>query len=346
MAHQVYVHGAAVRRSWRDARMNLNDFIFATVTDALADARVSIDDVDSVILGAHDVTDGRGLSSMVTAPSAGAFMKDEVRLGDDGAQAFVVGAARVVGGASKCAIVVAWGRASEGEPEAISNILFDPFFTRPLGMTEVGVSSLRAAAALAKHRRYEASRNAAAARRSVSRFAMGRVADSAHPLRDGELPVWADVAAAVVISCELSRVRVSGVGMSTEPYGIGDRDLLGLPALRSASQQALERAGTDVGKIEVFELDGLTLVDEALALEAVGAVAEGEGMPALAGEGSDRVVINRDGGYVAGYCAPAMGLVRIAGAAAAIRDGAGSAIATGSSAVASQSQTAVALRRG
>jgi acetyl-CoA C-acetyltransferase len=338
---RVYLHGSAVSRSWADASSSLNDLIFSTVSNALGDAGVSICDVDSVVLGAHDLTDGRSLSSMVTAPAAGAYGKDEVRLGDDGASAAVVATARIRSGGSRCSIVAAWGRASEGDPDAIANALFDPFFTRPLGLTEIAVSALRAGAALARYPGYEAWRERAAQRRSPSRTPPGQRAVAALPLRSAELPIWSDVAAALVLSAEPGSVEVRGLGMSTEPYQIGDRDLLGLPALRKASRQALDAAGLAVEDIDVFELDGLTLFDEALALEAVGTAAPGTGMEAIA----SRADSNADGGFAAGYCAPAMGLVRICEAARQLRSAGTTALATGSSVVAAQSQAAITLAR-
>jgi hypothetical protein len=53
--------------------------------------------------------------------------------------------------------------------------------------------------------------------------------------------------------------------------------------------------------------------------------------------------VNPDGGYAAGYGDPAMGLVRVARAAARVRAGAGPALATGASVVAAQVQAAVVL---
>jgi acetyl-CoA C-acetyltransferase len=338
---RVYVHGSAVHRSWAVASMSLSDVIFSTVQRALDDAGVAISDVDSVVLGAHDLTDGRSLSSMVTAPAAGAVGKDEVRLGDDGASAFVVATARVRAGSSRCSIVAAWGRASEGDPDAIANALFDPFFTRPLGMTEIAVSAFRAGAALARYPGYGTWRERAGARRFAGQEPAGKRATAALPLRPHELPVWSDVAAAVVLCAEPGPVEVRGVGMSTEPYDIGDRDLLGLPALRAASRQALRAAELDIGDIDVFELDGLTLFDEALALEAADVVPAGGGMEAIAQRGD----VNVDGGFAAGYCAPAMGLVRICEAARRLQAAGTTALATGSSVVAAQSQAAIVLAR-
>ena len=338
---RVYVQGGAVTRSWADSSASLSDFIFTTVRHALDDAGAAISDVDGVVLAAHDLTDGRSLSSMVTAPAAGAYLKDEVRLGEDGASALVVGTARVRAGLSRRTVVAAWGRASEGDPDAIANALFEPFFTRPLGMTEIVVSALRAGAALARYPGYSAWRQRAALRRMAGRAPAGRRAALAMPLRPEELPVWSDVAAALVLSAEPGPVEVRGVGMSTEPYQVGDRDLLGMPALRAAARQALDAASLGPGGIDVFELDGLTLFDEALALEAVGAAPAGGGMEAIA----QRRDSNVDGGFAAGYCAPAMGLVRVCEAARRLRACGTAALASGSSVVAAQSQAAIVLAR-
>ena len=335
----VYVSGAASSFSWADDRSSLTDLIFECVKAVHADAATSVADVDAVVLAAHDLVDGRGLTNMVTAPAAGTYLKDETRLGDDGATAFILGDARVRSGSVRRCVVVAWGRASEGPADRIANALFDPFTTGALGMTEVAVSGMRAAMAIASHPSYGEQRDGAArARRAAAD--PSRQPAAAWPLRANELPVWADVVAAVVLSSEPSPVEVRGVGMSTEPYDIGDRDLLALPALRQASARALRQAGIGIGEVDVFELDGLSLFDDALAVEAVGAAPSGQGMRALA----DGLPVNTGGGSSAGYCAPAMGLVRIVAAyQRLLREGGGFALATGSSVVASQTQAAVVL---
>lgn len=336
----VYVNGAAVTSTWADARFSLTELIYDCVQKALTDADIRAADLDAVVLGAHDLVDGRGLTSMVTAPAAAAYLKDETRLGEDGASAFVLGDARVRSGSVGTCLVAAWGRASEGPVDRISNALFDPFTTRPLGMTEIAVSGLRATQAIASYPSYDGERQRAAASRHSPPADPARAPSPPWPLRAGECPVWADVVAAVVLSNARSPVQVRGVGMSTEPFDIGDRDLLGLPALRQASSQALHAAGLDIEDVDVLELDGLTLFDDALAVEAVGAAQRGQGMRAMAGGRG----VNTGGGSSVGYCAPAMGLVRIARAyERLIRDDADAALATGSSVVASQNQAAVVL---
>lgn len=335
----VFISGAATSYTWADAQSSLTDLIYDCVREAHADAGIAMSDVDAVVLAAHDLVDGRGLTSMVTAPAAGTYLKDETRLGEDAATAFIVGDARVRSGSVQRCVVATWGRASEGPVDRIANALFDPFTTMPLGMTEVAVSGLRATSALASYPAYGSAREEAARSRHVS-VDPSRVPSPPWPLRRNELPVWSDVVAAVVLSSEPSDVEVVGVGMSTEPFDIGDRDLLSLPALRQASAQALSAAGVNIGDVGVLELDGLTLFDDALAVEAVGAAPRGEGMAAMA----NGLAVNTGGGSSAGYCAPAMGLVRIISAYRRIvAEGAASALATGSSVVASQNQAAVVL---
>jgi hypothetical protein len=337
--HPVYISGAATSFTWADLSCSLTDLIYDCVKKALADAELDVADVDAVVLAAHDLVDGRGLTNMVTAPAAGTYLKDETRLGEDSATAFILADARVRSGSVQHCVVATWGRASEGPVDRIANALFDPFTTKPLGMTEVAVSGLRATKAIATYPSYAEARERAGRARPRTTDPT-RVPSPAWPLLAPELPVWADVVAAAVLSSHPSPVEVLGVGMSTEPFDIGDRDLLALPALRQASAQALSAAAVDVADVQVFELDGLTLIDDALAVEAVGAAPAGGGMQAMA----DGLWVNAGGGSAAGYCAPAMGLVRIIDAYRRLTDeGAALALATGSSVVASQNQAAVVL---
>jgi acetyl-CoA C-acetyltransferase len=336
----VYVAGSAVTRSWADASRNLTELIFDGVTAAMTDAGLTMAEVDGVVLAAHDLTDGRGLTSMVTAPAAGAYLKDEVRLGEDGASALALAAARIRGGHSEVCVVAGWGRASEGSPDDIARQLFDPFTARPFGLTELSVSAMRASAALRAFPGYGTWREEVAARRSG--LPARQVAKGSYPLQPGDLPVWSDVVATVVLTAAPTAVQVLGVGMSTEPFDIGARDLVGMPALAEAGERALRMAGIGMDAVGIFEVDGLTTFEEALGLEALGVADRGRGMQVLA----QSPAVNADGGCAAGYCAPAMGLVRISRAHHALSTGTHRyALATGSSVVAAQTQAAIVLGR-
>jgi acetyl-CoA C-acetyltransferase len=352
-APRVFIEGIALEISWADRRRNLSELIFDTTRRAIDDAGRGLAGIDSVVLAAHDLVDGRSLSSMVTGPPAGAYLRDEIRYGDDGAGAFAAAVTRIEAGESERSIVAAWGRASEHNVDAVSRVLFDPFFGRPFGLEELHVSAMRAqawkrgAANGGDPAPASAARLAAVARNPRALRFGGSRSNASYPLAPEHLPLWADVVAAVLISGRPNGVRLAGLGQGSEPYWIGDRHLLELGALRRAAKLALAEAGCRVEDIDVFELDGMTLYDEGLSLEAIGIAKTGEGLRALAQDAR----CNPSGGSAAGYCAPAMGLTRIVEAVLQLRGDAGAnqvprarrALASGSSLVAAQTQTVVVL---
>ena len=130
--------------SWGDETRNVSELIFSTVRRAIDEGGRGMTGITSVVLAAHDLVDGRSLSSMVTAPAAGAYLRDEIRYGDDGAAAFAAAVVRIEAGETERSIVAAWGRASEHDVDTVSRALFDPFFGSPLGMEELHVSGMRA----------------------------------------------------------------------------------------------------------------------------------------------------------------------------------------------------------
>lgn len=348
----LYIEGVALDVTWRDTSRSLTDLIFDTVRGAVDDSAKAMESIDSVVLAAHDLVDGRSLSSMVTAPAAAAYLRDEIRFGDDSAGAFAAAMTRLEAGHNQRTIVAGWGRASEHDVEAFSHRLFDPFFGQPVGLDEMVVSGLRAQRYLQQfgpgERDRAAHARAARAARNPRAVTTGYDSHSApYPLRDSDLPVWADVCVALVMSTEPSAIRVAGLGQSTDPYQVGDRDLLAMLALADAVDKALADAGIGSNELDIVELDVQTAFDEALAVEAIGLAEPGTGFAYVA----DQPGFNPSGGSAGGYCAPAMGLARIVEAVLQLRGSAGPvqqgaprrALATGSSTIAAQTHTAIVL---
>lgn len=345
----VYVQGVAIDIGWEDARYSLSEWVFDICDTALKNASTPRATLDSIVITAHDLVDGRGLCSMLTATAAGAYLKDEIRVSDDSGVSVLLGDSRVRSGHSDTVIVAGWGRASEGDQLAISRLLFEPFYTRPLGLTELSVSAARAHAM----RVDPESLSVAAERRAASALSnprgvgdRGIVAESPDAvLGSAELPHYADVRAAIILSSTPSPIRIAGIGQCTGAYSIGERNLLADEALATAARAALREADAEPDDISLWELDGRTLFDEAIAAEAVGAAAAGEGMSAL----GSREDINASGGSAAGYCWPGMGLVRTVEAILRLKesDPGGRkrrlAMATGASVLAGQGQTAIVL---
>jgi acetyl-CoA C-acetyltransferase len=349
----VYIEGIALNIGWHDATKDLSELIFDTVTLALEDADQSIGAVDSVVLAAHDLVDGRSLSSMVTAPAAGAYLREEIRFSDDAAGALVGAMTKLESGRARRSVVAAWGRSSEYNYDQFSQTLFDPIYGRPIGLNEFVLSAMRAQLYLAtdhhKEQRTRASlRRDEAARANPRALKSGGYQSAApYPLVPADLPLWADVAVALILSVEPAPIRVIGAGQSSEPYALGDRNLRALQGLQLAAGRAMTQAGTTSSQLDVVEVDGLTLIDEAMGLESIGFAAAGQGLERLA----DDPRCNPSGGGAAGYCPPAMGLVRIVESILQLRGEAGvnqvagarRAMATGSSTVAGQTHTAIVV---
>lgn len=345
---QVFVHGAVVSMTWADASRSLEELIFAGVSSALTTSGIAIDAIDSVVLAAHDMVDGRSLSSMVTAPAAGAYLRDEIRLAEDGLVALSLASARVAAGETEFSIVAAWGRASEGDYLKVSQASMDPFMEQPFGLTEADISALRlsrwlgthgpqgsARARAAEARRARVNRNPRAVGGSAPLMALNR------PLQEADAPRYADVVVAAIIGARASPFRIAGIGHGTDATLPGDRDWLARPALRTAADQSLADAGITLADIDLFEIDGMTLADEVLALEALGLALPGDGFKLYAS--SER--INQSGGSAAGWCYPAMGLVRFAECLFRLEGAARRALAVGSSPVGGQTQTAVVVEK-
>ena len=198
---QVFIESAALDIGWRDETLNLSELIFRTVRRAIDESVEGIHGIESVVLAAHDLVDGRSLSSMVTAPAAGAYLRDEIRYGDDGAAAFAAAVVRIEAGECSRSIVAAWGRSSEHDVDEVSRRLFDPLFHGPLGLDELQVSAMRAQAwAQAGGRRQDhaqaiARRRGAAASNPRAVRGPTRPVAGPYPLTTGDLPASADVVA-------------------------------------------------------------------------------------------------------------------------------------------------------
>ncbi len=350
---QVFIESTALYMGWRDETRNLSELIFDTVRRAIDDSLHGLNDIESVVLAAHDLVDGRSLSSMVTAPAAGAYLRDEIRFSDDGAVALAAAVARIEAGEATRSIVATWGRASEHDVDALSMCMFDPFVQGPMGLNEIQVSAMRAQSWLQAGGQYTEHSSAvkrlqaAAAANERALHTKSKKSQPNYPLTADDLPDWADIVVAVVVSSKGGAVKIKGMGQASEPYAVGDRKLLAMPSARKACDLALKDSELTLKDIDLFEIGGLTLMDEAIVLESIGLAGPGQGLSVLA----HHPAVNLSGGGAAGFCDPAMGLVRVVEAALQVQGLAGAiqhpgvqrALAICPAVVAAQTHTAIVL---
>jgi len=382
MADKVAIIGVAQSKYVESSRDALVDIIFEATARALEDAQLKISDIESVTLAAHDMVDGRAITSMLTAPPAGAYLKDEIRVADDGAFAVALACLRILSGDFPTSLVVSWSKCSESVNDTlhkVANLSYDPFFYRPFALNDVTSSAIQAQRYMSKYNITEAQ----AAQVVVKNRTNGLKNELAHlqskvtvdevmkskpvslPLKMLDLPPWSDGACALVLASEDVARRskkpcawITGLGWASDTYYSGDKDLAELESLSLAANQAYKMAGiSNPSKdIDVGELHDITSFHELMEYEALGFCPKG-----MAGKYLDSratatdgdLPVNPSGGCLSSNPFTAVGLIRVAEAALQVMGRAGNhqvpgvktALAHGISGLCAQSNCVVILSK-
>src|SRR5205814_5393846 len=108
--------------------LSLQELIFEGATTVLADAGIRREEIDSVVISANDLIDGRGIANMASAPAAGAYMKHETRTTNDGLYALLLAAIEILAGRTRIALVMSWNKMSEVDWRCAAPTAAEPFF--------------------------------------------------------------------------------------------------------------------------------------------------------------------------------------------------------------------------
>ncbi len=265
---------------------------------ALEDAEIERHELDNVVLGGYDVSVGRTISNMYTAPAAGGYLKDEIRVSDDAAYALALAYMRIKSGIFDVAMVLGYGHCSESPMELVELLTLDPFFHRDMGLSyqmsyamqsyayklRYGVEDEIAAEVVVKDRKRASKFEYAHVREKVSVDDVLSSEMAVFPLRKLELPPWSDGCIALILAEETVARRINpepiwieGLGWNTENYYMGSRDLAELSSTRKAAQMAYKMAGCDARDVEAAEIMDLTPYHHLMALEALGFAEDGRG---------------------------------------------------------------------
>src|SRR6202030_1693221 len=101
-----------------------------------------------------------------------------------------------------------------------------------------------------------------------------------YPLEGGDAPRFADIVVATVLGGRPRAVHIAGIGHSADFPSLGERKLSDMRAVRESVSRACQVAQSELRQLDVFQLAGPTLPDEALALESIGVAAPGEAFAA------------------------------------------------------------------
>lgn len=332
MKQNVAIVGVGMTKFERKKNATLCDMIFEASSLALSDAGIDREDLDSVVIASSDLIDGVSISSMVTATAAGAYLKDEIKVADDGIFGLALAFLRILSGQFSTSIVVSWSKCSQGSVIDMTNLNFDPFYHRPLALNMITASALQAtryatkynikredaAQVVVNNRKNGESNPNACLRQAVTLDEVLSSRMLSSPLRDLDVSYFCDGACALVLSNAdkarsllKSPVWIRGMGWSTDTYYMGNRELSELGSLRESSLKAYQMAGikNPSREIDVAEIYDLTSYQELMVLEGLGFCRSGEGGKYLA---DSNLPVNPSGGLLSSNPYFASGLIRVA----------------------------------
>jgi len=329
-----------------DRQYHEHDFEAARL--ALADAGLDRGDLDTVICSGWDAVDGRTISDMHTAMSAGGYLKDSSHVGEDGIMALAYAYMRLTAGLFDVALVSAHGHA-ESSFETVSNVVFDPLFTRPLGQSHLvslalqanaylqryGLSEEQASAVVVKNRDNGAGNPRAHLQQPVGMEEVLASDPVCYPLRALHCPPQSVGGVAIIFASEDAARRISdkpvwisGISWAIDSYDLGSKEISRLGSLATAAGKAYRMAGISdpVQDLDLAEVHDITAFHELMAYEALGMAPEGgaarlveDGATALGGA----LPVNPSGGVLCANPYGAAGLIRAAEAAQQLRGDAG-----------------------
>ncbi len=346
MVKKVAIVGYAQTHHERDMQKTREDMVFDVSREALANAGILREDVDTVITASTDFLDGRTISNVFLSMAVGAHLKDESKVEEDGAMALHYALMRILTGNHDIALVEAHTQSTTFNPHQISFYTLDPLFDRQIGLlNDVSASAIQAnmymnaydvseehLAEVAVKNLTNAANNAYV-QRKMPDLSIEEVLNSKvyyEPIRELTMSPISDGACVLIIASEGAAreitdnpVWIEGVGSCQDGY-LRDKDLKSLDSLKKAANDAYEMAGIKdpFVELDVAEVSERYAHEELMIYEALGLCREGKGKVLIEREVTDiygEMPVNPSGGALAADPICATGLVRVVEAAKQIR---------------------------
>ncbi|MGE0502034.1 MAG: hypothetical protein AB7I79_13905 [Rhizobiaceae bacterium] len=323
------------------------------VDRALADAKLTIEDIDSVI-----VATGPVLFAAVNQPekwvadAIGASLKPLVRItsgGGTGLAGALAGYYQISGGFADRVLIVAYDKLSEGALQYSISTLYDPFWGREFAVGIMGFSAAywrarmdvlghteEAAAMVAVKNRKNAMKNPHAhVKKEVTVDEVMNSKPLAWPIKLLDVPPISDGAAAIVLSSEKMAAKstdrpawIRGMGYFCEADNAPERSLLVSEPLAIAARRIYRAAGITNPRrqFDVVEVQEPYTCFELSYYESLGLCAPGEAaefMKSGATQMDGDIPVNPSGGCLGANPIGAAGLIRVIEAASQVMGKAG-----------------------
>ncbi len=303
--------------------------------------------VNTIVSCSDDFFDARTISDNGVTDVLGSHYRAEEKMAHEGLNAVGYALAVILSGHSDLVLVMGHCKESQSESRnMISNLGFDPFYGRSVGLDYMNAAALQARAYMTKagitdehlarivvRARQWAARNPYANAREI--LEEGRVMASpmvCDPIRQLHVYPVSDGAVGMLLASEERAkeftdkpVWITGFANCMNSYFLGDRDLTGNVALKKAAERAYRKAGIKNPRkaIDVVEVMDAYAYQQPLWMEGLGFCEEGQGGRFIEEGGPGKYKVNLSGGMLAGNPVIISGLYRAAEAALQLRGEAG-----------------------
>lgn len=280
--------------------------------------------IRNIVSCSDDVFDARTISDNGVTDVLGAQMRGEEKIAQESLNGLGYAMACILSGHDD--IILYMGHCKESQTESRrmnTNVAFDPFYLRPLGLDFINVNALQARAYMQKssvtdkhlakivvRSRENAKKNPYARENEAVKekdvMASPMLAD---PLRELHYYPVTDWAFGMLLCCEerakefsKDPIWISGYGSCMDSYFPGDKDLTSNFSLKNAVQRAYKKAGIKDPRKEIglFELCDHAAYQLPMWAEGVGIVDEGKGGEWIEKGGMDDYNVNLSGGMLNG----------------------------------------------
>jgi len=324
--------------------------VFEVCKEALHNAGILREDLDTVITASTDFLDGRTISSVFLSMAVGAFMKDESKVEEDGTFALYYALMKILAGNHDVALVEAHTQGSTLNPHQVTCFTLDPLFDRQIGvLNDIAAAALQARAYMnrysvsEKHVAMVAVKNITnAARNPYAHRGMADLTEKEvisskvfyEPIRELTMSPVSDGACAVILASEEKAMKITdkpvwveGVGICQDHY-LRDRNIEKLDSLQKAARTAYKMAGIKdpSSELDVAEVSEKFAHEELMIYEALDLCKEGQGKNLIEKGTTHRdgsMPVNPSGGALGADPVCATGLIRVVEAAKQIRGEAG-----------------------
>ena len=290
--------------------------------------------IRNVVTCSDDVFDARTISDSGMTDVVGAHFRGEEKAAQDGINGLGYAMASILSGHDDLVLIMGHCKESQSESRNMcTNLAFDPFFCRPLGMDFINASAFQAREYMKKSRvtdehlakivarsRQKAAKNPyARANELVSEQDVLNSAMISDPIRELHQYPVTDWAVGMLLCCEErarefsdNPVYLTGFGSCMDSYFLGDKDLTSNFALKKAAAKAYKMAGVSNPKdaFDLAEINDACAYQLPMWAEGLGLADESQGGKWIDSGAMDSQNVNLSGGMLNGNPIMLGGLAR------------------------------------